>query len=54
MSNRANGGQRRTTRDRLRARRPRFDFLEERQLLATFTVLNTNDAGGGITPPGNS
>src|SRR4051794_12536110 len=47
MRNRAPGGLRRPTRDRIRARRPRFDLLEERQLLAVFTVLNTSDAGDG-------
>lgn len=45
MRNRAIGADRRTVRDRQRGRRPRFDRLEERQLLTTFTVKNTNDSG---------
>ncbi len=31
----------------LRAFRPRFEVLEDRSLLSTFTVLNLNDSGPG-------
>ena len=47
MGNRALGYVRRSSRDQLRARRPRFDRLEERQMLTTYTVLNPNDSGAG-------
>ncbi len=47
MRNRAPGGPPRSDRDRLRSRRPRFDKLEDRRLLAAHPVTTTNDAGAG-------